>query len=72
MPPRSSSRETFARRPRPALAPRHTLSIAASVTVGLGAFLFAAVFSGLLFGVPEALAHHPTYRGRRGLLQLAG
>src|SRR3990170_4354722 len=36
---------------------RNRLSIAASVTVGLGAFLFAA---GLLLGVPKALAHHAT------------
>ena len=40
---------------------RSRLLIVASVTVGLGAFLFAAVFSGLLFGAPKALAHRPTY-----------
>ena len=34
------------------LRSRNRLSIAASVTVGLGAFLFAA---GLLLGVPKAL-----------------
>ena len=60
--PRSSSRETIGRQPRPAPAPVRTLFVAASLAVAVVAFLLAAVFSGLPLGVPEAFAHRPTYQ----------
>ncbi|HLB26894.1 MAG TPA: hypothetical protein VJN32_04540 [Dehalococcoidia bacterium] len=72
MPSRSSSRQILARWPHPPLAPLSAHSITAALTLGLGAFLFAAVLSGLLFGAPRALSLNPAGQCQPIVLNFAG
>src|SRR3990172_133685 len=51
---------------------RSRLLIAASVTVGLGAFLFAAVFSGLLLGATATATPPPPGQCQSIVLNFAG